>query len=380
MLQDFLTTHRAELIDRCRRETARRQVPAEAKDVALEHGIPLFLDQAIETLRLEQAPEQMPNHGGAGELERRATLTELRETAARHGLELERHGFSIGQVVHGYGDLCQAITDLAFELEVPVKVSEFRTLNWCLDNAIADAVTEFYNQRELEATETTADGTPGRLGAFAHELRNFLHSAILAFDAVRDSNGLLSGPHGVTLHKSMLGLRGLINRTLAEVRLTKGLPPQRELFSLAEFIAEAAASAHLEANVRQCELSVSPVDPTLAVDGDRGLLLSALGNLLQNAFKFTARHTKVSLSASASAERIFIEVEDRCGGLSTDHLEKMFLPFTQDRPDRSGLGLGLSICRQSVTANGGVVGVRDVPGCGCVFTIHLPRYALSDSA
>ena len=49
-------------------------------------------------------------------------------------------GYTADQVVHDYGDLCQAITDLAFERDAPFAVDEFRTLNRCLDNAIADAV------------------------------------------------------------------------------------------------------------------------------------------------------------------------------------------------------------------------------------------------
>jgi signal transduction histidine kinase len=54
----------------------------------------------------------------------------------------------------------------------------------------------------------------------------------------------------------------------------------------------------------------------------------------------------------------------------------MFLPFTQNGADKSGVGLGLSICRRSVEANNGVLSVRDLPGSGCVFTIDLPRLAL----
>ena len=50
------------------------------------------------------------------------------------------------QVIHDYGDLCQAITELAFEQAAPFETKEFRTLNRCLDNAIADAVTEFTYQ------------------------------------------------------------------------------------------------------------------------------------------------------------------------------------------------------------------------------------------
>jgi signal transduction histidine kinase len=62
--------------------------------------------------------------------------------------------------------------------------------------------------------------------------------------------------------------------------------------------------------------------------------------------------------------------------LPAGNAEDLFRPFTQTGHDRSGLGLGLSICRRSVDANGGVLSVRDVPGAGCVFSIDLPRHAL----
>jgi len=52
----------------------------------------------------------------------------------------------------------------------------------------------------------------------------------------------------------------------------------------------------------------------------------------------------------------------------------MFKPFTQSAEDRTGAGLGLSISRRSVEANGGVLSVRNMPGTGCVFTIDLPRH------
>jgi signal transduction histidine kinase len=112
------------------------------------------------------------------------------------------------------------------------------------------------------------------------------------------------------------------------------------------------------------------------VIGDREMLVSAVSNLLQNAFKFTERHTEVSLNAYAAGNRILIEIADHCGGLPVGALETMFLPFTQVGQDTSGLGLGLSIARRSVEANHGVLSVRDVPGSGCVFTIDLPRTLL----
>ena len=101
-----------------------------------------------------------------------------------------------------------------------------------------------------------------------------------------------------------------------------------------------------------------------------------MGNLLQNAFKFTHHGSEVSLHAYANADRILIDISDCCGGLPPG-AESMFLPFTQQGGDRSGLGLGLAICQRSVEANNGVIRVRDLPGHGCVFTIDLPRLEMT---
>jgi signal transduction histidine kinase len=151
---------------------------------------------------------------------------------------------------------------------------------------------------------------------------------------------------------------------------------RHQLKSVADFIAEVKASLSFDARARECEFTVALVDPELAVDADRDMLLSAVGNLLQNAFKFTGHHTEVSLKAYAAADRIRIDVEDHCGGLPPGDPEELFLPFTQSGTNKSGLGLGLSICRVSVEAMNGVLSVRDVPGAGCVFTIDLPRHSL----
>jgi signal transduction histidine kinase len=153
------------------------------------------------------------------------------------------------------------------------------------------------------------------------------------------------------------------------------LPLRSRLISLADFVAEIKASASLEAQAGKRSLVVSIVDPELAVNVDHDLLCSALGNLLKNAFKFSHENSTVLLNAYASGDRILIEVEDRCGGLPSGFGSDMFLPFRQAGNNKSGLGLGLSICKRSVEANSGRLSVRDMPGCGCVFTIDLPRFS-----
>jgi signal transduction histidine kinase len=374
MLHEFLAANRAELIDRCRAKVAARAA-TRASSAELEHGIPLFLDQLIETLRVEDAVDEplsraISGPSGGGESSR------IGRSAALHGRELLERGFTVDQVVHDYGDLCQSVTDLAFELGTPIRTREFRTLNRCLDNAIAGAVTAFGFQRDALIADRDAQALNERLGFLAHELRNLISTATLALGAIKAGNVGLAGATGAVLDRSLIELRNLVDRSLADVRVTAGMPPRRSLISLAHFIHEMQISAALEAQARECRFSVPAIDRTLAVHADRELLSSAVGNLLQNAFKYTSPHSEVILTARASGERVLIEVEDHCGGLHPGDAERMLLPFTQMSSDRSGLGLGLSICQRSVEANQGVLRVQDVPGSGCIFTIDLPRRSL----
>lgn len=109
---------------------------------------------------------------------------------------------------------------------------------------------------------------------------------------------------------------------------------------------------------------------------DRPLLQAALSNLLQKAFKFSQANTTVTLRACSDDGYVLIDVQDHCGGLPQGGAERMFTPFTQRSEDKSGLGLGLSIARHTVEAQGGTLSVRDLPGIGCVFTIRLPHHGV----
>ena len=100
-------------------------------------------------------------------------------------------------------------------------------------------------------------------------------------------------------------------------------------------------------------------------------------NLLQNAFKFTRPGTIVTLRSSASCDRVLIEVEDECGGLPDTNVDVLFHPFEQRGADRTGLGLGLAICRRGAEANDGRLYARNLPEHGCIFTIDLPRAGFS---
>jgi signal transduction histidine kinase len=369
MLCDFLSTNRAALIDRCRVMVAKRSDP-KATDEELAHGIPMFLDQLIETLVLEQKSGREENAAHDGQ---DRDNSKLGATAALHGRDLFREGFTVEQVVRDYGDVCQAVTNLAFETGAPISVDEFRTFNRCLDNAIAGAVTEFAKHAPASDDESVSIYN-SRLGPLAHELRNYLQTATYAAKAIRAGTSGIGGATAAVLDRSLMAMSNLIDRSLAEVRVTAGLPPRLGPMHLARFLAEVEAAASLDARARGARLKVGPVVEDIQIIADPELLAAAVMNLLHNAFKFTIRHTEVWLRAAASEHRVSISVEDHCGGLPEGAAETMMQPFVQTGTDRSGLGLGLDICRRSLELMKGELTVRDMPGSGCIFTIHLPRH------
>jgi signal transduction histidine kinase len=203
-------------------------------------------------------------------------------------------------------------------------------------------------------------------------MRNLLYMGMLALSAIEIGSVGVSGSTGSLLRRCLEALSAVVNRSLAEARM--GLELQkRERVRVAEPIEEIGIAAAFQADVRGHQLVVHPVEFGIVVDADPQILTAALGNLLRNALKFTRPHTRVTLTARAMADRVVIEVADECGGLPGGDGEGLFRAHEQRGTDRTGLGLGPSLSRRGVEANGGVLRVRDVPGTGCVFTVDLPR-------
>jgi signal transduction histidine kinase len=354
MLGDFIKKNRTEIIERARARVARRSAPRPT-DIELNQGLPLFLEQLVEVLRVSSGDE-------AG----------IAEAATKHGADLSRTGFTIAQVVHDYGDLCQTITELAVEQSAPIPTEEFKTLNKCLDDAIAGAVSEFSRLREVSRDQAETE----RLGFLAHELRNKINSAMLAFGILKEGQVGLGGSTGAVLERSLRGLQDLITRSLTEVRVVAGTQ-HRERINVHELIEELEVEASMDARARKQQLTVLGVDRRLEVDADRPLLAAALTNLLTNAFKFSPTLGHVSLRTSATKDHVTFEVEDQCGGLPVSNPDELFVLWAQRHTDKRGLGLGLPLTRRSVQASGGEVSVRNLPGKGCVFSIRLLRPAPS---
>jgi signal transduction histidine kinase len=354
MLDDFVILNRDAIIAQTRRRVASRTCP-KPSHAELTNGIPVFLDQLVDALRMARASDVIDHE-------------QIGKSAGRHGHDLLRMGLTIAQVVHDYGDVCQTITELAIQQKAPISGEEFQTLNLCLDDAIAEAVTEYARQRERAIT---AQGTES-LGALAHELRSLLNTAMLSFDSIKTGRVAPGGSTSLVHSRCLIGLRDLIDRSLTQVRLDAGIE-HHERISVADFIEEIEIGALIQAEARSLNFAATSVDRTVTIEGDRQILAAAVSNLLQNAFKFTCKQGSVSLTTRTTPDRVLFDIEDECGGLPPGKVEELFRPFEQRGHDRTGVGLGLAICLKAAKANAGDIHVRDLPGKGCVFTLDLPR-------
>lgn len=215
MLHEFLTSNRDELIRRCQSKVRRRDTPT-ATPVELDNGVPLFLGQLVAALRHEQ---EYPAASPLGS----PSAIESTRTAALHGRELLALGYTVAQVVHGYGDICQSVTELAAEKNATVTVEEFHTFNRLLDNAIADAVSSYGDHRDKSVADHGAADLHQRLGALADEQRTLLEKALKALAALKVGNIGLKGATGNVLEESLMQLRALIDRQHPELRLASGM-------------------------------------------------------------------------------------------------------------------------------------------------------------
>lgn len=182
LLHEFIGTNREELIRRCRVKVGERS-PSRTKESKPDHGVPLFLDQLMAELR--DGPSK---------------TDQINEGAVKHGHDLMLQGYTVSQVVHDYGDVCQSVTDLAMETNAPIATEDFRTLNRCLDDAIASAVTE-----HARTQETTRDGT-------SNDLRPLINAAVDGFEVLQTGTVGLTGRTADLVSRSLLGMRDIIER------------------------------------------------------------------------------------------------------------------------------------------------------------------------
>jgi len=145
---------------------------------------------------------------------------------------------------------------------------------------------------------------------------------------------------------------------------------------VASLVADAASRNSYAAEQRRVEVRVCEVPPGLSINADQVQLASALGNLVDNAVKYSEVGGKVTVAAFPENEGVTFVVTDSGIGIPTHDLDRIFERFY--RVDRArargtgGTGLGLSIVRHVTSNHGGAVTVESREGEGSTFRLHIP--------
>ncbi|MHC5537066.1 hybrid sensor histidine kinase/response regulator [Singulisphaera rosea] len=260
---------------------------------------------------------------------------------------------------------------------LPVRDESKRVVRWFGTH------TDITDRMEMEDALKEADRRKDEfLATLAHELRNPLASIRNAlFLMGRDqsaTNGQPYEPERAMAERQVVHLARLVGDLMDIARISRGkIELRMELIEVASVIRRVVESARPGLVEHNHALEVAlPLDP-IPIEADPTRLEQILGNLLNNASKYTEPGGRIELSARRDGDDCVIQLKDTGIGIEASMLPKVFDMFVQveDRSVRAqgGLGIGLSLVKTLVEKHGGSVAVKsDGPGCGSEFIIRLP--------
>ena len=148
-----------------------------------------------------------------------------------------------------------------------------------------------------------------------------------------------------------------------------------EAVSVGEIMEELEAAFSGVARRKEIQMDFFYPDQNICVRGDRSRLLQALLNILDNALKFTPKGGRVTVRVWTENDKVYITISDTGPGIKEDALPRIFDRFFREDEARSseGRGIGLSLAKALIEAQGGSIHVDSVIGKGTVFTVEMPR-------
>jgi len=265
-------------------------------------------------------------------------------------------------------DLTQAIQAMSRgELRQQVAVrsnDELGTLTRAFNQMSADLAHANELRRQM-----TAD--------VAHDLRTPLSVLTGTIEALRDGVLKPTPARFEAMHTEAQHLRRLVDdlRTLSLADAGE-LPMQRQPIAPAGLLDRLAAAYAPQAAARGIALTTAAAPELPAIHADPERLAQVLGNLINNALRYTPDGGRIVLAARAHGSAVVLEVQDNGAGIAADALPHIFDRFYRGDPARGQTngesGLGLAIARSIVEAHGGTITATSEPGQGTTFTITLP--------
>lgn len=245
-------------------------------------------------------------------------------------------------------------------------------------NGVLSARVQFFEKiaREKEARARTLELYDTLFNALSHELRTPIATILGASDNLVSPINLSESAKStlsIEINHAAERLQRLTENLLNLSRLDSGnLRPNMDWCDLHELVHTVVNHLSVELKNHRVDLFLSENLPLVKLDF--GLMEEILNNLLLNAARHTPAVTRVEILVKCIDNQLFIEILDSGKGFSAEDLPLVFEKFyrAKNAPPATGLGLGLSIVRGLVEAQGGTISVENRPGGGAHFTIKIP--------
>jgi signal transduction histidine kinase len=309
-----------------------------------------------------------------GDCFERASRESLGDIAREHALSRIRMGFDIDHLVRELSLFRRTVLQVLREDGVEVTPEAAETIARGTELAMAASIKSYVDAREGEVRKEQAE----QVGFVAHELRGPLAAAAMSTEVLHRM-GVPSEQHERMLDRIRRNFQRatyLTDELLQAGRLESGsFAHQLSETTIGAIIDELVDSARQAAEAKGCELTAS-YDPNARVVADVGLTRKAVECLLDNAVKYTDRGA-IRLVVDESSTAISVHVRDSCPGIPEEELPRVFESFQRGRNGKPGTGLGLSLARRAVEAQGGTICAESRNGGGCHFWFTLPKRNVS---
>lgn len=322
-----------------------------------------------------------------------AIVSDMKSSQSRHQQSEKSKGRDVGGALSGVGKK-HATDRLESGLKLDQLVSEFRALrasvlrlweasegdtngeitrfNEAIDESLAESAV-WYSKKMAHTREQFLD-------ILGHDLRTPLGAILMGATFLTKSESLDVKEVGIATR--ILNSAGRMNRMVSDLldltrtRLGAGIPVTPKPMDLTPVCQQVVAE--LEVVHPDCKLQFqSKGDLYGEWDSDR--LAQVISNLVANALQYGCEDGPVSLVAHAHGEEVVLRVHNEGPPISDDAMKTIFEPMVRQQPQDgdkhvTGLGLGLYIAREVVTAHGGTISVTSPEKKGTTFTVQIPRH------
>jgi PAS domain S-box-containing protein len=243
----------------------------------------------------------------------------------------------------------------------------------------AKVIRDMTERHRLEELERSSRRMSEFLAMLAHELRNPLapiRNAVTVMQLETLPTPALRNCRDI-IDRQLSHLTRLVDDLLDVGRLATGkIKLRKELLRVGEVVSRSMETARPLVEARRHTLTLELPDQPLYVRGDPTRMSQILQNLLVNAAKYTPDGGRIVLKVEESDGSIAVSVADNGRGIARNDLDNIFTLFVQgdnDRPDESGLGIGLTLARSLAELHGGTLHAQSAgPGQGSTFVLRLP--------